>query len=136
MRFASFRYCMIISATALGAVSAYYFFKYAFLNVALNNNNLTPDLESSIRALWLAFACQGALVAVLYAIVASRPHAVSREVIVLLGLLHLVESVLQFGFSGSKVVAGLLIFTALFVLVGALLWPKRIDPISAPPAPR
>ena len=36
MRFGSFRYCMMISATALGAVSAYYFVKYAFLNVALN----------------------------------------------------------------------------------------------------
>jgi len=132
MRFASFRYCMIISASALGAVAVYYFVKYAFLNVALNNNNLTPDLESSIRALWLAFACQGALIAILYGIVASRPHAVSREVIVLLGLLHLVESVLQFGFSGSKVAAGLLTITALFVLAGALLWPKR-EAVAADP---
>jgi hypothetical protein len=130
MRFASFRYCMIISATALGAVAVYYFVKYAFLNVALNNNNLTPDLESSIRALWLAFACQGALIAVLYAIVANRPHAVSREVIVLLGLLHLVESVLQFGFSGSKLAASLLTVTALFVLAGALLWPKQVTATS------
>lgn len=126
MKFASFRYCMLISATALGGVAVYYFVKYAFLSVALNNNNFTPDLEASIRALWLAFASQGALIAILYAIVASKPHAVSREVIVLLGLLHLVESILQFGFSGSRVVAGLLIVTALFVLVGSLLWPKRI----------
>lgn len=126
MKFTSFRYCMMISASALGAVSVYYFFKFMILHIALKNSGVTLDLQAPIRALWLSFACQGMLIAILYGVVAAKPHAVSREVIVLLGLLHLVESVLQFAFSGSKLVAALLIVTAVFVLVGSALWPKRI----------
>src|SRR4051812_6070358 len=137
MRFASFSYCMMISAIALGAVSIYFFIKYWELHIALNNSGMQPDLQHWIRALWLAFASQGLLIALLYGIVANRPHSVSRPVIVLLGLLHLVESILQFGFSGSKVVAALLIITALFVLIGSVLWPKQVveDPAPATAAP-
>jgi hypothetical protein len=126
MKLTTFRSCMLIGAFALAGVAVYYFAKYVVLAIALQNSGVVPDLQQSIRALWLAFACQGLLVALLYALVAARPHAVSREVIVLLGLLHLVESVLQFAFAGSRIVAVLLIVTALFVLLGSLLWPKRL----------
>lgn len=132
MRVASFRYCMMVSATALGAVSVYFFLKYWELHIALNNSGIQPDLQHWIRALWLAFASQGLLIALLYALVASKPHSVSRPVIVLLGLLHLIESILQFGFSGSKLVAALLIITAVFVLLGSMLWPKEVVETPAP----
>lgn len=130
MRSASFRYCMLISAFSLGAVSVYFFIKYWELHIALNNSGVVGDLQHWIRALWLAFASQGLLIALLYGLVASKPHSVSRAVIVLLGLLHLIESILQFGFSGSKIVAGLLIITSVFVLIGALIWPTRV--VEAP----
>lgn len=135
MRLTSFRYCMLIGALALAGVAIFYFAKYLVLAVALQNSGVVPDLQQSIRALWLAFASQGLLVALLYALVAIRPHAVSREVIVLLGLLHLVESVLQFTFAGSKIVAALLIVTALFVLLGSALWPKRLTESGVNDAP-
>jgi len=135
MKLTSFRYCMLIGAVALAGVAIYYFAKYVVLAIALQNSGVVPDLQQSIRALWLAFASQGLLVALLYALVAIRPHAVSREVIVLLGLLHLVESVLQFAFAGSRIVAVLLIVTALFVLAGSLLWPKRLPAPAAATTP-
>ena len=129
MRTASFRYCMLIGATALLAVTVYYFFNYFFrLSVALDNNHLEPFLDHSIRAQWLAFASHALLIALLYLVVAFKPHAVSREVIVLLGLLQLVECVLLFVFSDSNMAAGLLIVAALFVLLGAALWPRRLPP--------
>ncbi|MEO6081309.1 MAG: hypothetical protein ABIQ86_16290 [Steroidobacteraceae bacterium] len=128
MKLASFRYCMIIGAIALVGVALFYFSRYFVLSIALANNGLQPELTQSIRALWLAFACQALLIGVLYALVAWKPHAVSREVIVIFGLLQLVEAVLQFSFSGSGIAAGLLIAAALFVLLGSTLWPKRQKP--------
>jgi hypothetical protein len=141
MRLTSFRYCMTIGALALGGVSLFYFINYAVvLNVALGNSGVKPFLQASIRAMWLAFACQTLLVGLLYGLVSVRPHAVSREVIVLLGLLQLVESTLLFTFAGSTTVALLLALAAFFVILGSFLWPKRLPPApppatAAPPPP-
>jgi hypothetical protein len=139
MKNASFHYCMLIGAVALAGVALYYFLSYSFtLSVALDNNSLEVSLDHSIRAQWLAFACQSLLIAMLYVLVAFKPHSVTREVIVLLGLLQLVECVLLFVFSGSNVAAGLLIAASLFVLAGAALWPKKLPgevaPVTADPS--
>ncbi len=130
MKLTSFRYCMIISSLALAGLALFYFIRYFVLSIALANNGLQPDLTQSIRALWLAFGCQALLIGLLYAIVAWKPHAVSREVIVIFGLLQLVEGVLLFSFSGSGIAAGLLIVAAACVLLGSVLWPKRLPPTS------
>lgn len=130
MKLTSFRYCMIIGAMALGSLSVYFFTKYVVLSIALANNGMQPALTQSIRAVWLAFGFQALLIGTLYALVSWKPHAVSREVIVILGLLQLVEAVLHFSFAGSTVVAGLLVAAALCVLLGAALWPKRLPPAA------
>jgi hypothetical protein len=126
MRLTSFRYCMLIGALALAGLAVFYFFNYVVLSIALNNNGMQLGLKDYIRAMWLAYACQSLLIGALYALVAWKPHAVSREVIVLMGLLQLVEAVLMFTFSGSGVATILLIGTSVFVLIGAALWPKRL----------
>jgi hypothetical protein len=144
MKLTSFRYCMSIGALALAGLALFYFASYISLAIALSNNALQDFYKDSIRALWLAFGCQAMLIAVLYALVAWKPHAVSREVIVLLGLLQLVEAVLLFSFAGSMVAVGLLSAAAVFVLIGSALWPKRLPldisisspPRAAPNAPR
>jgi hypothetical protein len=133
MKLTSFRYCMLIGALALIGLALFYFSKYVVLAIALNNNDLQPDLEASIRAMWLAFACQALLIGALYALVAWKPHAVTREVIVILGMLQLVEAVLQSAFAGSGIVAMLLSVAALFVLIGSVLWPKRTPPPTTLP---
>lgn len=135
MRYKTFRLCMLIGAVALGAVSLYYFIHYAIvLSIALGNSGLRVPLQASIRAMWLAFAFQGLLIGLLYTLVAFRPRAVSREVIVLFGLLQLVEAALLFMYSGSLWMALLLTAAAVFVLCGALLWPKSLPPLAAPAA--
>ena len=137
MKEKSFRYCMLIGAAALGAVAIYYFVTYVGLAIALNNNGLQPGLKKSIQALWLTFASHGLLIALLYLLGAFRPRAVTREVIVLLGLIQLVEAVLLFSFSGNTISSLLLALAAAFVLIGALLWPKKpeLEPAPEPEEP-
>lgn len=134
MRDRSFRYCMLIGAAALGAVGLFYLGYYGLvIRVALGNSGITPFLADSMRAMWITFACQALLIAALYAMVAWRPRAVSREVIVLLGMLQLVEAVMLFAFAGSMTVALLLVVAAVFVLTGAMLWPKATAPVATTP---
>lgn len=138
-RYRTFRFCMLVGVAALLAVAMYYFTTYAMsLDAALGNSSLRVELQASIRALWLAFGFQALLIALLYALVAFRPPAISREVIVLLGLLQLLEAVLLFMFSGTMWMALVLVAAAVFVLVGAVMWPSTWPPPleEAPPAPR
>jgi hypothetical protein len=127
MRLRSFRYCMLIGAAALLSVSLYYLLGYVGVAIALNNSGIQPFYQQSIRAMWLAFGFQAFLMAVLYAVVAWRPRAVSRAVIVICGLLQLVEAVLQLSLSGSAIAMAMLSIAAIFVLIGSTLWPKAID---------
>lgn len=132
MRHKAFRYCMVIGAAALLTVSLYYFIRYAIvLNIALGNSGVTPSLQASIRAMWLAFAFQALLIGLLYALVAFRPRSVSREVIVIFGLLQLVEAVLLFHFAGVLWMATLLVVVAACVMLGAVLWPSALPPLAA-----
>lgn len=135
MKEKAFRYCMLIGAAALGAVAIFYFVGFVELKIALNNNGLQPSLQQSIEGLWLAFAFHGLLIALLYLLVAYKPRSVSREVIVLMGLIQLVEAVLLFATAGNRISSLLLALAALFVLVGALLWPKAPEPVQLPEEP-
>jgi FtsH-binding integral membrane protein len=126
MRQGGFRLCMFIGALALLGVAIYYFSQYGLVvRIALSNSGLQPDIKETIQALWLAFASQGLLIGLLYLLVSYKTNAVSREVIVLLGLVQLVEAVLVLTFAGSKMLALALVAAAVFVLIGAVLWPKR-----------
>jgi hypothetical protein len=131
MKLTSFRYCMLIGALALAGLAIFYFVHFIELSIALDNNGLKPDLKAFIRALVLAFACQALLIGALYSLVAWKPHAVSREVIVILGMLQMVEAVLLFSFSGSVIAAVLLTGAAVFVLIGSVLWPMPLPPTAA-----
>jgi hypothetical protein len=129
MKNRSFRICMLVGAAALLSVAAFYFGSYAIkLKVALDNNNLEPFLVHAIKALWLCFASQALLIGLLYLLVAYRPRLMTREVIVMLGLIQLVEAVLLFALAGSKVLSLLLVVAAVCVLIGAALWPRRSGP--------
>ena len=135
MRVKAFRFCMLVGAIGLGAISLHHFTRYAIvLNIALDNSGVKPALQASIRALWLAFAFQALLIGALYALVAFRPRAVSREVIVLFGLLQLVEAVLLFSFSGAHWMAMLLVVVSACVMLGAVLWPPAPPLAAAAPA--
>lgn len=138
MKEKAFRWCMLIGAASLAGVAVFYFANYVVLAIALGNSGVQPFLQDSIRAMWLTFGCQSLLIAALYALVAWKPYAVSRAVVLLLGMLQLVEAILLFRFAGSGVIALLLLATTACVLLGAVLWPKalaRTEPAAARAVP-
>lgn len=146
MRHKAFRFCMLVGAAALLAVSMYHFFRYGIeLNIALGNSGVKPSLQAAIRSMWLAVAFQSLLVGLLYVLVAFRPRSVSREVIVIFGLLQLVEAVLLFHFAGVLWMATLLVVVSACVMLGAVLWPSALPaadtsaatvPTTVPEEPR
>jgi hypothetical protein len=128
MKITLYRYSMLISAFALLALAIFYFITYAGVVAAVSeSHDLSPFHRDSIRGLWLTFASQSLLFALLYFVVASKPRAVSREVIVICGLLQLVAAILIFYFAGSTTAMYLLAIAALFVLIGSALWPTEED---------
>lgn len=134
MRQQGFRYCMLVGAVALAGVAIYYLSTYLLLASALGNSSLAPHYQDSVRALWLAFGAQALLIALLYTLVAFRPHAVTREVIVIGGLLQLTESLLLFLFARNTLAVALLGTAALFVIIGSLLWPEVLAAEEEPAA--
>jgi hypothetical protein len=137
MKITLYRYSMLIAAFALLALSIFYFITYAQVVPAVST--ISPFYRNSIQGLWLTFASQALLFALLYFLVAARPRSVSREVIVICGLLQLVASIMIFLFSGSMTMVYLLAGAALFVLIGSMLWPSEeelapVQVVTAPPA--
>jgi hypothetical protein len=130
-----FRYCMLVGAASLLGMTVFYLVTYWGLTIAIGNSGLKPFYQQMIRALWLSFGLQASLLGVLYLIVAYRPRTVSREVVVICGLIPLAEAVLVMSLTGSYVAMLLLSVAAVFVLLGSTLWPKAVaDSAAAPPA--
>ncbi len=126
VRETSFRWCMVIGAAALLGVAIYYLVTYVGLNIAVQNAGLTVFYQQTIRAMWIGYTLQASLLGILFLIAAFRPHWISRPVLVICGLLPLAEAVLGMSFTGSYYLMMSLALAALFVLVGAALWPSRL----------
>lgn len=132
MKLTLYRYSMLIAAFALLALAIFYFVTYAGLVGSVGNSaEVSPFYRNSIQGLWLTFASQSLLLALLYFLVASKPRSVSREVIVICGLLQLVAAILIFYFARSTLAVYLLGAAALFVLIGSVLWPSEEDVVAA-----
>lgn len=126
VRETSFRWCMVIGAAALLGVAIYYLVTYVGLNIAVQNAGLTVFYQQTIRAMWIGYTLQASLLGILFLVAAFRPHWISRPVLVICGLLPLAEAVLGMSFTGSYYLMMSLALAALFVLVGAALWPSRL----------
>jgi tryptophan-rich sensory protein len=125
MKVTLYRYCMLIAAGTLLALSIFYFVGSSGIADALEKSSMPDFYQRSVRGLWLTFASQSLLMALLYALVSWRPRSVSREVVVICGLLQLVAAVLIFSSAQRGTLAVMLLaFAALFVLIGSLLWPS------------
>ena len=125
-RNSSFRTCMLIGAFALLAAAVFYGFSYIGVSSVIRTANFTPFYAASIRSLWMGYCLQSALLGVLFIVAALRPQWISRPLVVICGLMPLSQAVLALSSTGNLVGMGLMFIAAIFVLIGAMLWPTRL----------
>lgn len=134
VRDTSFRWCMWVSAAALLGVALFHALTYMRMSVVIAEAAIDPFYRQTIRALWLGYCLQALLLGLLFVVAAMRPAWISKPLLVICGLLPLAEAVLAFSFTGSYTAMLLLSCAALFVLLGAALWPQPV-PVAAPRQP-
>lgn len=134
IRNTSFRTCMLLGAAALIGAAIFYGFGYIGVSSVIRTANFTPFYAESIRSLWIGYCLQAALLGVLLIVAAFRPHWISRPLVVICGLMPLAQAVLAMSSTGSLWGMGSMFSAAIFVLIGAMLWPNRPDAPLAPPA--
>ena len=101
---------------------------YFFAKVATEYSGVKSEYHAVFRGLRLGSAVQALIVAVILAIAALRPKAVSSPVIVLCGLLPLVGTAMVAWSTANTVGSVLLAATSLLVVAGALLRPSEAKP--------
>jgi hypothetical protein len=132
---------MLIGAFSLLGSAVFYGFSYIGVSSVIRTANFTPFYAQSIRSLWVGYCLQAALLGVLFIVAALRPHWISRPLVVICGLMPLAQAVLALSSTGNLVGMALMFIAAIFVLIGALLWPTRLpeappaEPVVAAPAP-
>ena len=132
IRNTSFRWCMVIGAVALLGVAGFYAFTYIGVSSVVRTANFTPFYAQTIRGLWIGYCLQAALLGLLFSVAAFRPHWISQPLLIICGLLPLAQAVLASSFTGSLAPMVLLFLASLFILLGAVLWPKA--PVTPAPA--
>ncbi len=91
--------------------------------VLLAAANLPPFYAGSFKALWLADSSTLLTLAVTFALIAVRPAAASRPVVLLLALIPAATAGLVYCFVGSFLAAHLLMAAALAAFAAGLLFP-------------
>jgi hypothetical protein len=130
-----FRWCMLGAAFIVAGVAAYFLANYVTASIAIRNSGLRAFYQDSVRAMWLAYVLQLALLAVMLFFAALRPESISRSAVIILSLMPIGSTALLFFFASSRLGAVLLGVGAVLGLVGALLWPTRALPDQVPGSP-
>lgn len=126
-----FRWCMFGAALIIGGVVIYFFSAYMVgLSIALSNSGLRPFYQESVRAMWLAFCAQLAILSIILLIAAFNPRGLSRRFVSLLAVMPLLAALLLFTFSAGSVSSygGIPLMVATILLaLAALTWPQKIE---------
>ena len=87
---------------------------------AVAGSNLEPFFGNSLRALWLIDSATLTTLAIVFALAAVRPSAVSRAVIAILACLPAATALPLYRFLGSFIPAHMLLAAAAAAFMGAL----------------
>jgi hypothetical protein len=87
---------------------------------ALADSNLVPFAANSLKVLWLADSATSLLLAAVFGLIAARPSAATRPVIVLLALIPAATAGLIYTFIGGFVGGHIMLAAAVAALIGGL----------------
>lgn len=131
------RLLLLGGAVILLLVAVLHTFGYVTTAIAVSNSGLSPELKSAVKALWLGFSLQAAVMGLVILIAAWKPSSVSSAVLLICALLPTLNAALLFKFVGSFYGAVMLAAGAVLVLVGTVLRPGpaiSVEPLPKPPA--
>jgi hypothetical protein len=129
-------YLLFAGAAGLLLLAATHGAGYAAVILAIRNSGLTPWFQGAVRALWLGYALQLSVIALILATAGWKPGSVSRAVTILCGLLPLPTGLLLANAAGSAFATGAYLVVAVLTLAGALLVPRDVRQPRPQPVPQ
>lgn len=94
------------------------------VSAALAKSDLDPFVGKGFKVLWFQDSTIAIVLAIVFALVAIRPFAASRIVIVLLGLVPVITAALAYHFIGNFVGGHIFLAAGAAGILGGLLFPR------------
>jgi hypothetical protein len=110
-------------AALLVTVAVLHQSNYFFTQMAVQNSALKMEYQQQFQALWYGFSAQAVVMALLMLLAGWRPAKVDRSVLLLCTLLMFVNAGLAAMILADAFSTGVLLVTAVLMLLGALLKP-------------
>ncbi|MBO0696262.1 MAG: hypothetical protein J2P56_09210 [Verrucomicrobia bacterium] len=95
------------------------------VSAAVAKSDLDPFVGKGLKVLWLQDSTIAIVMAIVFAIVAIRPFAAGKIVIVLLGLVPVITAGLIYHFIGNFVGGHIFLIAGAAAILGGLLCPRR-----------
>lgn len=120
-----FRWCVVGAALIVAGVALYFGATYLAASIAIGSSGLEPFYQQSVRAMWIGFCSQLALLAAVLLYAAAYPRTVSRQFVTVLALMPMLSTVMLFWFAASRLGGLALGIAAALMLIAAFTWPAR-----------
>jgi hypothetical protein len=117
------RFLLAFSSVLLVAGAAIHAAAFRHAAAAIAESNLRPFFGNSSKSLWLGDSATLAGVALLCGLIALRPSAATRPVVMLVAFIPAATAVLIYVFLGSFFAGHLLMISAAAILVAGLQFP-------------
>jgi hypothetical protein len=122
------RILLAFSAVLLTIGASIHTAAFGEVSAAVATSDLAAFFGKGLKVLWLQDSTLATVLAIVFAIVAIRPLAASKTVIVLLGLVPSVTAALVYLFIGNFIGGHIFLTAGLAAILGGLLWPQATKP--------
>lgn len=114
---------LAFSATVLAIGAWIHTAGFDRMSAGVAKSDLNPFLGRGIKVLWLQDSTIAIILAIVFAVVAIRPAAVSKPVIVLLALVPVITAALTYHFIGNFFGGHIFLVAGVAAILGGLLYP-------------
>jgi hypothetical protein len=117
------RILLAFSAIVLAAGAWIHTAGFDRMSAGVAKSDLNPFLSKGFKVLWLQDSTIAAVLAVVFVVVAIRPAAASKPVIVLLAFVPVVTAAVTYYFIGNFFGGHIFLLAGVTAIVGCLLYP-------------
>jgi hypothetical protein len=118
------RFLLAISALLLAVGALMHASAFNKISSAIAGSNLQSFAANSLKILWLADSTTSLLLAAVFGLIAARPSAATRWVIVPLALIPAATAGLIYTFMGGFIGGHIMLAAAITAFIGGLQYPK------------